>query len=99
MFLTLLGNVLTYVPFFSEIFIVISVTYKLCKKRIQRLNLLDSDKLTYRIHKKGLATLNQIEFFIQRKNGEQLKINKINIGWMSPNQLNTLNLLVQEQNK
>ena len=41
---------------------------------------------------------NGFYFIIQKKNGEVLKTNQINIGWMSQNQLNILNQLVKAQN-
>jgi len=68
------------------------------KRAVKQLILSEGDKLTYQIQQSILSVFNKIIFIIQKKNGEVLKTNQINIGWMSQNQLNILNQLVKAQN-
>jgi len=55
------------------------------------------DKLTYSIYKKAIPLLNQIEFFIKKKDGSIFKTGKINIGWMSAEQILELKHIVSSQ--
>ena len=57
----------------------------------------NDDKLTYRIYKKILPAFNQIEFFIKKSGGNIIKSDKINIGWMSEEQLIKLNSIIKLQ--
>jgi len=57
----------------------------------------NGDTLTYRIYKKIIPMLNQIEFFIKKKNGQTIKTDKINIGWMSNEQIVELQNIVKAQ--
>jgi hypothetical protein len=53
--------------------------------------------LTYRIYKKIIPALNQIEFFIKKKDGNVIKTDKINIGCMSKEQMEELGSIVKSQ--
>ncbi len=57
----------------------------------------DGDLLTYRIYKKPIPVFNQIEFFIKKKNDPTIKTDKINIGWMSEEQMIELNHVIKSQ--
>ena len=57
----------------------------------------NGDILTYRIYKKLMPVLNQIEFFIKKKDGSVIKTDKINIGWMSEKQMEELSKIIKSQ--
>ena len=57
----------------------------------------NGDILTYRIYKKIVPVLNQIEFFIKKKDGNVIKTDKINIGWMSKEQMEELGRIIKSQ--
>jgi len=57
----------------------------------------NDDRLTYRIYKKIIPILNQIEFFIKKKDGNTIKTDKINIGWMSDAQIVELQNIIKSQ--
>lgn len=57
----------------------------------------NGDILTYRIHKKIIPMLNQIEFFIKKNDDSIITTGKINIGWMSKEQMVELDRIIKQQ--